>query len=127
MRRDSGSYYLLGYYSSNSKRDGKFRQIKVQVTLPGARLKHRPGYFAPKSFEQFTQSDKERQLEEAVSSERPFSEVPFLVAALHRLIQCGLFPLVEFFDRGYSFQQKARPFRPSLISLARYGACKIAW
>ena len=81
VRRDSSSYYLLGYYSSNTKRDGKFRQIKVQLTLPGAHLKFRPGYFAPKSFEQFSQFDKERQLEDAVASERPFSEVPFIVAA----------------------------------------------
>jgi VWFA-related protein len=111
VRRDSSSYYLLGYYSSNSKRDGKFRQIKVQVTLPGARLKHRPGYFAPKSFEQFSQSDKERQLEEAVSSERPFSEVPFLVAAnfikadaVRVFVPIGLnFSTVDIF-----FQQKGK-------------------
>jgi len=111
VRRDSGSYYLLGYYSSNSKRDGKFRQIKVQVTLPGARLKHRPGYFAPKSFEQFTQSDKEHQLEEAVSSERPFSEVPFLVAAnfikadaVRVFVPIGL----NFSTADIPFQQKGK-------------------
>jgi VWFA-related protein len=81
VREDSGSYYLLGYYSTNSKRDGKYRQIKVQVKLPGVRVKNRAGYFAPKSFEQFTKSDRERQLEEAVSTERPFSELPFAVTA----------------------------------------------
>ena len=80
VTEDSGSYYLLGYYSSNTKRDGKFRQIRVQVNLPGTKVRARLGYYAPKSFEQFTKSDKERQLEEAISTERPFSEVPFLVS-----------------------------------------------
>jgi len=81
VREDSKSYYVLGYYSSNSRRDGRYRQIKLQVNIPGAHLKYRQGYYAPKSFEQFTKSDKERQLEEAITTERPFSEIPFLVAA----------------------------------------------
>lgn len=81
VRQDSSSYYLLGYYSTNSRRDGKYRRIKLQLTIPDARLKFREGYFAPKSFGQYTNSDKERQLEEAINSERPFSEIPFLISA----------------------------------------------
>jgi VWFA-related protein len=80
VRQDSTSYYLLGYNSSNPKRDGKFRSVKVAVNVPGVRLKYRQGYYAPKAFNQFTESDKESLLEEAVSTERPFSQIPFLVA-----------------------------------------------
>jgi VWFA-related protein len=83
VRKDSDSYYMLGYNSSNSKRDGRYRRIKVVVNVPGARLKYRPGYYAPKSFSQFSKSDKERQLEEAATTERPFSEIPFLVATYY--------------------------------------------
>jgi VWFA-related protein len=83
VQKDSDSYYTLGYNSSNSKRDGHYRHIKVAVNVPGARLKYRPGYYAPKSFNQFSRSDKERQLEEAVGTERPFSEIPFLVATYY--------------------------------------------
>ena len=32
---DLTSYYLLGYYSTNSKLDGRFRSIKVRVKRPG--------------------------------------------------------------------------------------------
>jgi VWFA-related protein len=80
IQQDSRSYYLLGYNSSNVKKDGKYRRFRVTVNIPGVRVNYRPGYYAPKSFTQFTKSDKERQLEEAVAAERPFSEIPFLVA-----------------------------------------------
>jgi len=80
IQQDSRSYYLLGYNSSNPRRDGKYRRFRVVVNIPGVHLSYRPGYYAPKSFMQFTKSDKERQLEEAVAAERPFSEIPFLVA-----------------------------------------------
>ena len=80
VRKDSTSYYLLGYNSSNPKRDGKFRRIRVEVNIPGAHLKYRQGYFAPSSFTQFSKTDKERHLEDAVTTERPFSDIPFLIA-----------------------------------------------
>ena len=44
--RESSSYYMLGYYPSNKKWDGKFRNIKLQVDRPGTQLRYRRGYFA---------------------------------------------------------------------------------
>jgi VWFA-related protein len=41
---DLTSYYLLGYYSSNSKLDGRFRSIKVGVKQPGVEVRARRGY-----------------------------------------------------------------------------------
>ncbi len=29
------SYYIIGYYTSNDKPDGKFRRIKIAVNAPG--------------------------------------------------------------------------------------------
>jgi Ca-activated chloride channel family protein len=43
-----GTQYVLGYVSDNPKRDGKFRRITVEVKRPGLKLRHRPGYDAPR-------------------------------------------------------------------------------
>lgn len=44
---DIGSYYLLSYYSTNAKLDGRFRRIRVEVARPEVEIRARPGYLAP--------------------------------------------------------------------------------
>jgi VWFA-related protein len=46
--RDNSSYYVLGYYSSDTKRDGTFRTLNVRVKRPGLEVRARKGYVAPK-------------------------------------------------------------------------------
>ncbi len=47
MVQDTGSYYLLGYYSTNTRLDGRFRRLTVRVKRPGMEVRARPGYLAP--------------------------------------------------------------------------------
>ena len=45
---ENTSYYVLGYYSNNEKRDGRFRKIDVRLGRPGLIVKARKGYVAPR-------------------------------------------------------------------------------
>jgi VWFA-related protein len=47
MLADIGSYYLLGYYSTNTRLDGRYRKLTVRVKRPGVDVRARPGYLAP--------------------------------------------------------------------------------
>ncbi len=44
---DMSAYYLLGYYSTNTKADGKYHKLQVKVKTPGVTMKARRGYVAP--------------------------------------------------------------------------------
>jgi len=43
---DLSSYYLMAYYASNTKLDGRFRSISVKVKRPGVTVRARKGYRA---------------------------------------------------------------------------------
>ncbi len=70
------SYYILGYYTTNTAQDGKFRRIKISLNgNVAANLDYRQGYFAGKQFSKFTAADKERQLEDALMLPDPITEL----------------------------------------------------
>jgi VWFA-related protein len=46
IMRDASGYYLLGYTSSRAPTDGKFHEIKVNVTRRGVSVRARKGYWA---------------------------------------------------------------------------------
>jgi hypothetical protein len=85
VQSENSSYYLLGYSPTNTRSDGQFRKIRVEVMRPGVKVQARPGYFAPKNFRQFTREDKEAQLQQAVNLDQPFLDLPFVVDASHFL------------------------------------------
>jgi len=47
LTQELRSQYVLGYYPTNTKRDGNFRKIKVDVARPDAKVLTRRGYYAP--------------------------------------------------------------------------------
>jgi VWFA-related protein len=80
VQGDTAGYYLLGYYTSNAARDGRWRSIRVRVSgASGARITYREGYYAPKEFGVYTTEDRERQLDEAMRSQAPLVELPIAV------------------------------------------------
>jgi VWFA-related protein len=70
------SYYILGYYTTNTAQDGKFRRIRLSLNSAiSASLDYRQGYYAGKQFSKFTVADKERQLEDALMLDDPVTEL----------------------------------------------------
>jgi VWFA-related protein len=45
--RETGSFYLVAYRSSNQAADGRFRRISVRVNRSGVTVRTRAGYYAP--------------------------------------------------------------------------------
>src|SRR5580698_105079 len=77
-------YYILGYYATNTARNGHFRRIKVSLTQNlDAKLSYREGYYADKEFSRFTTVDKERQLEDALMLEDPVTELSIAMEIDH--------------------------------------------
>ena len=75
-QRAVSSYYILGYYTTKTAQDGKFRRIKISLNGDlSAKLDYRQGYFAGKQFSKFTAADKERQLEDALMLPDPITEL----------------------------------------------------
>ncbi|MFZ0394280.1 MAG: VWA domain-containing protein [Terracidiphilus sp.] len=69
-------YYLLGYYTTNSERDGKFRRIRIALKQnQEAKLDYRQGYYADKEFHKFNDVDRERQLEDALMLDDPITDL----------------------------------------------------
>jgi len=77
-------YYLIGYYATNTAKNGHFRRIKVTLAQNAdARLSYREGYYADKEFNRFTSVDKERQLEDALMLEDPITELSIAMEIDH--------------------------------------------
>jgi VWFA-related protein len=77
-------YYVLGYYSSNTAQNGRFRRVKISLTQnTEAKLDYREGYYADKVFSKFTAVDKERQLEDALMLEDPITDLTIAMEIDH--------------------------------------------
>src|SRR5688500_10340404 len=71
------SYYVLGFYSTHTANDGKFRRVQVRLasdTLQ-ADVTYRPGYYADKEWAKQNGVERERQLEEALMLENPITDI----------------------------------------------------
>jgi VWFA-related protein len=77
--RDLSAYYLIGYSSTNTDKDGKFRRIQVRVSRRGARVEARAGYYADRDFARTNTRDREAQLDDQLSSAVSSTDLPLLV------------------------------------------------
>jgi VWFA-related protein len=112
--RENSSYYLLGYYPTNDKRDGKYRHVQVRVKRPGLTVRSRDGYTAPKGR---TSSTANISSKTAASAEvRAALESPISVSGLPMRVFAAPFLgpskkssvaiVVEFDPKGFSFVER---------------------
>ncbi|MGH9403253.1 MAG: VWA domain-containing protein [Terriglobia bacterium] len=95
VQQENTTYYLIGYTPSNTKADGRYRNIRVTLAdRSGLKLEARPGYYAPKNFHQFNGEDKDLQLQQAMSSETPFLDLPLAVETAYFLQPDGHYYVV---------------------------------
>ena len=83
---DNSSYYMLGYYSSNDRRDGRFRKIEVRLkNRPGLVVRARKGYVAPRGrapeTKAATKDGPSPELKEVLESPLPLPGLPLAVTA----------------------------------------------
>jgi VWFA-related protein len=45
--QENSTYYVLGFSSTNDRRDGRFRKLEVRIKRPGLIVRGRSGYMAP--------------------------------------------------------------------------------
>ncbi len=95
VQKENSTYYLIGYTPSNTKADGRFRRIRVEVVEGrGLKVEARPGYYAPVSFRHSSGQQKELQLQEALNSEAPFLGLPLAVETAYFLQPDGHYYVV---------------------------------
>jgi VWFA-related protein len=79
---DDGRYaYTLGFYPSHGKWDGKFRDVKVKVSVAGAKLRYRKGYFASTDTEQ-SASEAKVEIRSAALSPLESTTLGLMVSAV---------------------------------------------
>jgi VWFA-related protein len=92
VQKDTEAYYILGYHSTNARRDGTFRHLTITLNgHPEAKLEYRPGYYAPADFQHAKSEDRELALTEQMRSELPATDVAVYLQALYFRLSDGKF------------------------------------
>jgi VWFA-related protein len=84
--RENSSYYVMGFYSDNSRRSGRFRKLEVRVKRPGLRVvRARNGYYEARGRRPNTPAPNSNPmaaaLTESLASPLPVAGLPMKVFA----------------------------------------------
>src|SRR6202167_4645887 len=83
IQKDTSAYYVIGYHSTDLRRDGRYRRLSVKINRPDVKLEYRPGYYAPADYQHATKDERERQLEEELASDLPSTDVEVYLQAYY--------------------------------------------
>jgi VWFA-related protein len=83
IQRDTSAYYAIGYHSTNPARDGKYRRLTIKINRSDLKLEYRPGYYAPADFKHSGKEDRERELEDQLTSDLPATDMAVYLDAMY--------------------------------------------
>ena len=83
VQHDTEAYYILGFHSTNTARDGSFRHLTVKLNRNDVKIDYRPGYYAPADFQHQKTEDREQALQEQMRSDLPATDVAVYLQALY--------------------------------------------
>ena len=82
VERDISAYYILGFASTNTAKDGRFRRITVRVkNHSNVKVDAKDGYYADRDFAHTAKNDREAQLMEQLATPIAATDVPIFVTA----------------------------------------------
>ncbi len=76
VQNDTAHYYVLGFHSTDTRQDGRYRRLEVRVHLPNAKVSYRQGYYASADYRHATNQQREQMLETALHSDLPETDMP---------------------------------------------------
>ncbi|MEO6807248.1 MAG: VWA domain-containing protein [Edaphobacter sp.] len=83
VQHDTEAYYILGFHSTDTRRDGSYRHLTVKLNRSDVKMDYRPGYYAPADFQHQKTEDREQALTEQMRSDLPATDVAVYLQALY--------------------------------------------
>ena len=81
MVRENSSYYVLGFVSTNDRRDGRYRRLQVRAKRPGLTVRARDGYIAPSRSQPRTEAPRAAGIGDVIASPIANGTVPMTAFA----------------------------------------------
>ena len=79
VNRESGDYYLLGYYTEDREQRGRFRRLRVKVSQRGLKVSHQRGFYEERPFKQMSRDERNLRMHQALTFDTPYLDLPLEV------------------------------------------------
>jgi VWFA-related protein len=83
IQHDTSAYYVIGYHSTDLRRDGRYRRLSIKINRGDVKLEYRPGYYAPADYKHATKDEREQQLQDELASDLPATDMAVYLEALY--------------------------------------------